>query len=244
MVAAKSRTRHDCHVHRLLRILSTALIIAGLVVLADVVATLVWQEPISRVYATIKQNQAEDELAALESRFPTRADLRKTAQAPRLRGKVRILAGLFEDRVNLGEAIGRIAIPTIDLDTVVVQGTRTGDLQRGPGHYPETAFPGQGKTVAFAGHRTTYLAPFRHLDELGSGDEIVLEMPYANFTYRVQKIRVVDPSDVQIVHDTGYERLVLTACHPLYSATQRIAAFAKLEQVSFFAIGNRRWEDP
>jgi len=231
-------------VQRLLRILSITLITAGLVVLADVVATLVWKEPVSSVYATIKQNQAEDELRALESRFPTKADLRQAAEARHLRGKVRILAGLFGDRVEPGQAIGRIVIPRINLDTVVIQGTGTEDLQKGPGHYPETAFPGQGKTVAFAGHRTTYLAPFRHLDQLESGDEVVLEMPYANFTYRVQMTRVVDPSDVQIVHDTGYERLVLTACHPLYSAAERIAAFARLKEVSFFAIGNRRWEDP
>jgi hypothetical protein len=37
---------------------------------------------------------------------------------------------------------------------------------------------------------------------------------------------------------------VLTACHPLYSAAQRIAAFAKLMKVSFFTLGNREWSDP
>jgi sortase A len=229
---------------RALRILSVALITAGLVVLADVATTLAWKEPVSTVYGSIQQGKAEDELADLETRFPARADLRKVARIPEIRQKVEVLAGLFAERVRTGEAIGRIQIPEIDVDAVVVQGTDTASLQKGPGHYPDTPFPGQGGTTAIAGHRTTYLAPFRHLDALESGDEIRLNMPYANFAYRVQKTRVVDDSAVEIIHDTGYERLVLTACHPLYSAAQRIAAFAKLDEVSFFALGNRPWTDP
>jgi sortase A len=229
---------------RTLRILSVTLITAGLVVLADVATTLAWKEPVSTVYGSIQQGKAEDELADLETEFPARADLRKVARIPDIHKKVEVLAGLFAERVQTGEAIGRIQIPSIDVDVVVVQGTDTASLQKGPGHYPDTPFPGQGGTTAIAGHRTTYLAPFRHLDALEPGDEILLKMPYANFAYRVQKTRVVDDSAVEIIHDTGYERLVLTACHPLYSAAQRIAAFAKLEEVSFFALEGRHWTDP
>ena len=75
------------------------------------------------------------------------------------------------------------------LDIVVVQGTDTASLEKGPGHYPETPFPGQGGTVGIAGHRTTYLAPFRHIDSMEVGDPIVLKMPYANFVYRVTEDR-------------------------------------------------------
>jgi sortase A len=229
---------------RALRILSVTLITAGLVVLADVATTLAWKEPVSTVYGSIQQGKAEDELAALESEFPARADLRQVEHVDGIRKKVEILAGLFAKRARQGEAIGRLKIPDIDLDVVVVQGTDTATLQKGPGHYPETPFPGEGGTTAVAGHRTTYLAPFRHLDQLEPGDVIEIEMPYANFAYRVQGTRVVDDSAVNIIHKVGYERLVLTACHPLYSAAQRIAAFAKLREVSFFALGNRKWTDP
>ena len=221
-----------------------ALITAGVVVLADVAATLAWKEPVSTVYGSIQQGKAEDQLAELESKFPARADLRQVEHVEGIRKKVEILAGLFAKRVHKGEAIGRLRIPSIDLDIVAVQGTDTASLQKGPGHYPETPFPGQGGTSAMAGHRTTYLAPFRHLDQLKRGDEIEIEMPYANFAYRVQKTRVVDDSAVDIIHKVGYERLVLTACHPLYSAAQRIAAFAKLREVSFFALSDRKWDDP
>jgi sortase A len=221
-----------------------ALITAGLAVLADVAATLAWKEPVSTVYGSIQQGKAEDQLAELESKFPARADLREVERVEGVRKKVEILAGLFAKRVHKGEAIGRLQIPSIYHDVVAVQGTDTASLQKGPGHYPETPFPGQGGTSAFAGHRTTYLAPFRHLDQLKRGDEIEIEMPYANFAYRVQKTRVVDDSAVNIIHKVGYERLVLTACHPLYSAAQRIAAFAKLREVSFFALSHRKWHDP
>ena len=123
-------------------------------------------------------------------------------------------------------------IPRIDLDIVFVEGTDTASLQKGPGHYPSTAFPGQGKTIAIAGHRTTYLAPFDDIDKIEDGDEITLEMPYANFTYTVQKHKIVDPSDVWVIEDRGYERLVLSACHPKFSAAQRYIIFAKLDEIS------------
>jgi sortase A len=221
-----------------------ALITAGLVVLADVAATLAWKEPVSTIYGSIQQGQAEDELAALEDRFPAGSDLRAIERVDGIRKKVEVLAGRFAERAPTGEAIGRLRIPSIDLDVVAVEGTDTASLQKGPGHYPETRFPGQGGTLAIAGHRTTYLAPFRHLDQLKRGDEIEIEMPYANFAYRVQKTKVVDDSAVDIIHEAGYERLVLTACHPLYSAAQRIAAFARLTKVSFFALSDRKWNDP
>jgi sortase A len=242
--------------YRLLRILSTALITAGFVVLADVAATLLWKEPLSTVYASVKQNQAEDELEALEDRFPSPADLRAVAGAKTVEQRVKLLADLFEDEVDRGEGIGRIHIAAIGLDIVVVEGTDTATLQKGPGHYtvtesPELAndgdgsgFPGQRRTMGIAGHRTTYLAPFRRIDEIHDGDEIVLEMPYATFTYTVQKHEIVDPSAVGIVRNAGYDRLVLTACHPLYSAGQRYAVFAKLTGISLFAPGDRVWQDP
>ena len=114
------------------------------------------------------------------------------------------------------------------LNMVLIQGTDTASLEKGPGHHPETPFPGQGGTVGIAGHRTTYLAPFRHIDSMKPGDRVVLAMPYGRFSYRVQRTAVVDPSDVGVVRKVGYERLVLSACNPLYSAEQRFIVFARL----------------
>ncbi len=229
---------------RLAYILSVALITAGVVIAADVAMTLAWKEPLSTVYGSIQQGHAEDSLAALEDEFPSPADLRAVEGAENVDERVEGLADLFAEQVKTGEGIGRIKIPSIGLETVVVQGTDTASLQKGPGHYPETAFPGQGKTIGIAGHRTTYLAPFRKINEIEDGDEITLEMPYGTFVYEVQKHEIVDPSQVEIVDDVGYERLVLTACHPLYSAAQRWAVFAELTDVTLFATEGRPWQDP
>jgi sortase A len=248
---------NDLSMSRVLRILSIALITAGLVILVDVGLTLAWKEPLSSVYGALQQGKAEDELTELEDRFPSPDLLERALGEAELEERVRVLADAFEDEVERGEAIGRIQIPRIDLDVVVVEGTDTASLQKGPGHYtledvsPElrkrgdgSAFPGQGKTVGIAGHRTTYLAPFRRIDEIRPGDEILLRMPYASFTYKVEKHEIVSPDAVEIAENVGYDRLVLTACHPLYSAAQRYVQFAKLTQVSLFAPGDGRWQDP
>jgi sortase A len=230
---------------RLTRIASIMLITAGLVVLADAGLTLLWQEPLSAAYGSIKQGQAEDQLNDLESEFPTEADLAAIQGVDSVAAKAQILAARFKPHLQRGHAIGRIDIDRIGLNMVVIQGTDTASLQKGPGHYAVTPIPGQPGTVAIAGHRTTYLAPFRHIDEIRDGDEIRLEMPYAAFTYTVEKHEVVDPGDVGIIKPVGYDRLVLTACHPPYSAAHRYAIFAKLSRIDLFAIsGEGRWPSP
>jgi sortase A len=246
----------DAHVHRVLHVFSVALITAGLVILADVGLTLVWKEPLSTVYGSFQQGEAEDELAALEERFPSEELLAQVARTDNVPEKAEILADAFAKEAKAGSGIGRIAIPAIDLDIVIVEGTDTTSLQKGPGHYSPSeneqeqkigdgsAFPGQGKTIGIAGHRTTYLAPFRRIEEIQKGDEITVQMPYATFTYEVEKSEIVDPNAVEVVENQSYERLVLTACHPLYSAAQRYVQFARLTDISLFASGERRWQDP
>lgn len=220
-------------------IFSIALITAGLLVVADVGITLAYQEPLSSIYSSIKQGEKESQLESLESEFLTQSDVRQIDQAkdnkdPKAReqaitANISELAQRLVDESRPGDALGRIEAPGMDgLNMVFVQGTDEASLELGPGHYPETAMPGQGKTVAIAGHRTTYLAPFRHIDSLSPGDKITLKMPYGTFIYSVQKSEIVDPSDVGVIHETGYERLVLSACNPLYSAAQRYIIFAKL----------------
>jgi sortase A len=231
--------------HRLLRIISIMLITAGLVVMTDAGLTLVWEEPLSAAYGAFKQGQAEDQLNKLETQYPTPEDLAAIAGVRGISKKARILADRFKPQLQEGHAIGRIKIDRIGLSIVVVQGTDTSSLQKGPGHYRNTPIPGQPGTVAIAGHRTTYLAPFRDINQIEDGDEVRIEMPYAAFTYTVEKHEIVDPSDVGIIKPVGYDRLVLTACHPPYSAAQRFAIFAKLTRTDLFDIsGETRWPAP
>jgi sortase A len=114
------------------------------------------------------------------------------------------------------------------LSTVVVAGTGTDDLRKGPGHYPATPLPGASGTVGIAGHRTTYGAPFRRIDRLKPRDRIEIDMPYGRFVYAVERTRIVPPTATWVTHRVSYDRLILSACHPLYSAAKRIVVFARL----------------
>src|SRR3954469_3991136 len=214
-------------VRPVLRFVASVLIMSGILMLADAVLTVTWQEPVPAYFAQQSQDRRNSELR--HDAPLVEADKRTVASIRSQRLRLERLAGLAKSRARTGHAIGSIRIPRIGAHYAVVQGTDTASLRKGPGHYPNTNFPGEGGTVAIAGHRTTYLAPFNAIDKLGTGDQIVLDMPYGRFTYVFEKQEIVDPSDLGVVDRVpGAERLVLSACHPLYSASQRIIVFARL----------------
>jgi len=213
----------------LLRVLSALLTAAGLLFLVDAGLTVAWQEPVSALYARVQQGWLADDLSDLERAAPTPGELAALERLKSDRRRIAFLARALRRRADEGDPIGRIRIPRIGVSFVVVEGTEPGDLRKGPGRYADTSLPGLPGTVALAGHRTTYLAPFRDVDKLGRGSDIVIEMPYGRFTYEVFQKRIVDPSDVGVLARVPLERrLVLTACHPLYSARQRIVVLARL----------------
>jgi sortase A len=212
-----------------LRALAVALILLGALALADAIVTLVWQEPISALYATVRQDRLSGALQKTERALPTRLERRTLASLDEERARIAFLAAELQRHARVGDAVGRIQIPRIGASYVVVAGTGTEALESGPGIYPETHFPGIAGTTAIAGHRTTFLAPFRHIDALSRGSVILLRMPYARFTYTVIGQRVVSPRDVQAaVANVGYSRLVLSACTPLFSAAKRLLVYARL----------------
>jgi sortase A len=131
-----------------------------------------------------------------------------------------------------GAPLGKLTIGRMGLSEIFVEGTDYWhSLTKGPGHYSITSWPGLGKTTAIAGHRTTWSAPFRYINTLNDGDAITLKMPYGTFTYRVTHHRIVDNGDWSIIKNVGYDQLVLSACHPLYSASHRYVIFARLASV-------------
>jgi sortase A len=215
---------------RALRAFSTVLIVAGLILLADAGLTLVWQEPVSAVYAKLQQDRLDDELRELEEAPLAPTEERALEKIPDPRRRLAFRARALERRLEPGDPMGRIVMPSIGVSEVFVEGTDAGDLRTGPGHYSQTPLPGERGTVAIAGHRTTYGAPFRNVDKLDAGDRIELRMPYGRFTYRVERTRIVEPTETSVIDRVDHDRLVLSACHPLYSAAQRIIVFARLER--------------
>ena len=213
---------------RFLRPLSAVLVVIGVLLLADAVTTLVWQEPVSALYSRLQQGRLDDKLAKLEGTEPTAVDRKVLSKLGTLDRRLAYAARALNRRTDDGQPLGRIRIPSIGVSSVVVAGTGTADLRLGPGHYPGTPLPGARGTVAIAGHRTTYGAPFRKLDKVGKGDRIEVRMPYGTFVYRVEQKRIVAPTALWVTRRTSYDRLILSACHPLYSAAQRIVVFARL----------------
>ena len=131
---------------------------------------------------------------------------RALEKIPDPRRRLAFRARSLRRRLSAGDPMGRIVIPAIGASDVFVQGTGTGDLRKGPGHYPATPMPGERGTVAIAGHRTTYGAPFRS-----------------------ERTKIVPPTELSVIDRVAHDRLVLSACHPLYSAAQRIIVFARLD---------------
>jgi sortase A len=203
----------------------------GVALFAWVAVTVRWGDPITSLYTGHEQRALSRQLDSLSdewAQFPAaRLDVADGVALLRAR------AAAFGRSLRDGEALGRIVVPRLHLDMVFVQGTSESDLRRGPGHYDAasgraTALPGTGGVVAIAGHRTTYLHPFRHIDDLRPGDNIYLSMPYGTLRYTVFGHRVVASTDWTILRPRPFEELVLSACHPLYSATHRWVVYARL----------------
>jgi len=133
-----------------------------------------------------------------------------------------------------GEPIGDIRIPVIGINQVVVEGTNTPDLRKGPGHYIGTPMPGQPGNAAVAGHRTTYGHPFYNLDGVKKGDPIVVTTLQGVFVYDTVSSEVVSPSDTKVIDDVPQNWRTLTTCNPRFSASTRLIVHAQLAHSQLF----------
>ena len=211
---------------RSLRVLGAVLIGAGLLGVAWTVTVWRWQDPFTALYTHWQQAKLSQSLDRQFAAYrPIRAQ-RGLAVAGEERA-VAEEAARYRRSARRGQAIGRIVVPRLGLNMVLVNGTDHGTLAKGPGRDPRTYMPGQGQLVYIAGHRTTYLAPFSHIDRLRKGDRVRIEMPYATFVYEVTGHRIVSATDLDILRSKGYEELELQACHPRFFATHRYIAFAR-----------------
>jgi len=215
---------------RSVRIAGTGLIVAGLLTLAWVVTVWRWQDPFTALYTHWKQHQLtnsyDHRFAAYQPRLVSRSES--------VAGEMRAIEGearRYRLDSHRGQAIGRISVPRLGLKMILVNGTDHSTLRKGPGRDLRTYMPGEGQLVYIAGHRTTYLAPFAHIDKIRIGDSVTLEVPYGTFRYRVFRHRVVGAHDLAVLHSHGREVVVLQACHPRFFATNRYLVYARLAEV-------------
>jgi sortase A len=218
-------------VRRLSRIAGTILVVAGLGMLAWVLVVWRWQDPFTALYTHWKQHQLSQTYERRFSQYEP-AQLRRNEVSISARTKVIAReARLYRIQSGRGQAIGRIRVPRLQLNMILVNGTDHDSLTKGPGRDRRTYMPGEGQLVYIAGHRTTYLAPFAHIERLQSGDAVTLEVPYATFRYRVFKHRIVGAHEMSVLRSHGVEVVELQACHPRFFATQRYIAYARLVRV-------------
>jgi len=190
-----------------------------------------WQDPFTAVYTTWQQHELRGQLDRTFSDQPSLPRLVQEDRRARLMAErewIARQAAAFQRDSHEGRAIGRIVIPRIGLNMIVVDGTDESSLMRGPGLDRETSMPGRDRLVYIAGHRTTFLAPFSHIEEIVPGSVIRLEMPYATFVYRAYDHMIVPATDLGVLRPVGHELLRLQACHPRFFATHRYIVQARL----------------
>jgi sortase A len=215
---------------KLRRRLGTSLMVVGLVVVAWSFVVWQWNDPFTSLYTRWQQGRLATELEQIskEERARPLPPIETKEDAERL---VRQDAQAFRRRATEGSPIGRIAVPHLGLNMVVVDGTTTGTLKKGPGLHRQTFMPGQGELIYIAGHRTTYRAPFARIDRLKPGDRVSLTMPYGKFEYVVTRHTIVDDEDLSVLRTHHREVLALQACHPRFFATERYIVWADLTRV-------------
>ena len=206
-------------------------VLIGVILLADAVLTVVWEEPFTTIFTQQDQKALAKRLAAAESGALPASTLALVRSAGSPVQRMALIAAHERETARPGDPLGRIFIPKTGKNFVFVSGTGVETLKKGPGHYWGTVLPGEPGTVAIAGHRTTYGAPFHNLGKLQHGYAITLTMPYGRFAYSVEGSRSVRPTQVTVLRNRGYERLVLTTCDPIGSAAKRLVVTARLRQV-------------
>lgn len=137
-----------------------------------------------------------------------------------------------------GDGLNVLHIPRLgdDWSWVVVEGVDLKTLNKAPGHFPETALPGQVGNYAVAGHRATHGEPFAHLDRLVEGDKVHVETADGWFTYQVTWSRIIAPTHTEILAPVAgkpgqkatAKTLTLVTCHPRWGSSERLVVGAQL----------------
>lgn len=224
--------------HRLARAVGDLLVTLGALVLLFVLWQVWWSDVQANAQSDIELTEirqlfddpAPDAAAPVEPTGPATGEQQPAPEAP-----------VEPDPTTYrhGQSIAVIHLPTLGEERVIKEGTDGDVLDQGVlGHYPGTGGPGAIGNFALAGHRTTYGRPLWAIDQLEVDDPIVVETRWGYYVYRFVGHEIVVPSQWQVLApvpgdpeaEPQLASLVMTACHPKFSASQRWVAFATLER--------------
>lgn len=219
---------------RAVRITGTLMIVAGLLSIGWVLLVWQWQDPFTAIYTKYEQHKLASSFAHRfdDYHLPAPAQPGPATSQAAEQARVKVAAAAYRQALHEGEPVGRLIVPRLGLKIIVVNGTSHDDLTKGPGRELHSYMPGEGELVYVAGHRTTYLAPFAHIDSLRPGDRVAFELPYASFDYVITGHRVVASDDLAVLRSHHKELLALQACHPRFFASHRWIAYARLVRVT------------
>lgn len=130
-----------------------------------------------------------------------------------------------------GQPIARLRIPSARVNYFVFGGADPEILEKGPGHVPGTAMPGEeggANNCVITAHRDSH---FRHLGTLRPGHRVELETSAGVKTYRVSSLEIVAPDAVRVLRPTEQPRLTLITCYPfdyIGPAPKRLVVVAEL----------------
>jgi LPXTG-site transpeptidase (sortase) family protein len=220
-------------VRQTVRITGAILVGAGALALTWAFVVWKWQDPITALYTTYQQHKLSESFDRKFAAYvpPAVPAVRHVQDARAEQRLIALDARRYRRTLRVGQPLGRLRVPRLGLSIIVVTGTDEASLQKGPGWYTGTRLPGEGQLIYIAGHRTTYLAPFAHIDSLRRGDSVTLELPYATFVYRITGHVIVPSDDLARLKSRGYEQVALQACHPRFFATHRYVAYARPVEV-------------
>ena len=211
---------------QLVRLTGTLIVVAGSLLLAWALLVWQWQDPITALYTRWEQRDLAQEYEQRVERFSTATPV-PAIEKPVTPIQIAERARDYRLALQEGDAIGRLKIPKLNLSMIVVNGTDSSTLKKGPARHRRTFLPGEGKLIYIAGHRTTYSAPFSDIDDLRRGDRVLLELPYATFEYRIRSHRIVEAHQVSVLRSRGREEVALQACWPRFFASHRYIAYAR-----------------
>ena len=213
---------------RWVRFTGTVLIALGVLTLLWALVVWQWQDPFTALYTKWKQHQLSSQYAKRVHAFAGSVSGGSLAAE---RSSIAREARAYRANSTRGEAIGRLRVPRMGVNMILVNGTDHETLKKGPGRDLRTFMPGQDRLVYIAGHRTTYLAPFSHIDRMRSGDRVTIQVPYGTFIYSVTHHRIVAATDLSVLRSPRYEVVELQACHPRFFASHRYIVYARLVRV-------------
>jgi sortase A len=201
------------------------MVVAGSLLLVWALLVWRWQDPFTALYTRWQQRDLRQEYERRVEQFQRGFPV--LAEQPATPVQIAEQARTYRRELGEGDAIGRLKIPRLDLNMIVVNGTESSTLKKGPARHRRTFLPGEGKLIYIAGHRTTYSAPFSHIDDLRRGDRVRLELPYATFEYTIRGHRIVEAHELSVLRSRGREELALQACWPRFFASHRYIAYAR-----------------